>query len=807
MQVYSHSRENDNGQRWGSKLLINHLSGVRNKACARFSGRVQLTTGDSISPENLLDIICWLHDLGKYTGYFQTYLLKSEKVDSYLKSHSALGANTAYQYLKEHPRSALLAFYLIKMHHSNLLNPKEVVFPENHRNEAYYIEQQIANLKDFSELKQSLTEFRDDHVTYTSPKELFGIYKKQIRKNPSVELYFLVNYLFSLLIEADKLDATDTAPYEMVSISENAVDQRPELGKPDYPQKSLDTFNQNELRNFVRSEVNRNLNEKQILNKRLFTLAAPTGIGKTLTSLDFTLKLRKRIEDEEGYRPQIIYGLPFINIIEQALEEYHKTIPEGKIIGHYQYADIFGSDEAEADTPDDTERNYVQKLMTWDTWQSDVVITSFVQLFETLIGHRNKLLKKFHHFADAIIILDEVQTLPMNKIPVVTAALYYLCKYLNARVLIMTATQPRLFDLMQRELPVEINEEGLKPYNLLPRDNEVFARFDRTKIIPQIDHQIENEDFPELFDMHWEPDKSCLIVVNKVKRSIALFELLKDQFADSGEVELFYLSTNITPADRQRRITEIKASLPEKTCILVATQVVEAGVDLDFDMGFRDLGPIDSIVQVAGRINRENAAERLGSPLYVVDFGDCRDIYGFATDSKSRDALNRTEIPERDFKTMVERYFEEVSDPRYSDFEDSREIFEAMRKLRYGSPRDKDLREKSVSDFRIIDQSNKGISVFIEQAGDEEATSARKAFRKLQEGKLSKMEFDKHHKRAFNQRIIAVPNYLPAINDLRDAEPLFENILWVQPEMVNYFYNVDTGFIRDQEQEPGVVSF
>ena len=808
MPVYSHSRKNKDGEQEGSKYLIDHLKGVQEKAQLNFSGRIGIAEPESA--KTLLETVCWLHDLGKYTSYFQTYLLEPGKVSNDLKSHSALGAHAAFHFLKDDTSKGLFAYYLIKLHHSNLLNFDKVLWPDFYNERKWGItdtfEKQVQNLNNIEELEKHLPGFDISHLKFIEPKLLYNSYKKELEQAGSIENYFIVNYLFSLLIESDKLDASDTAPYRLSSLPENAVDERKNFGKPIYPDRELNTFTQNELRNFVRAEVVKNIERDDILDKRIFTLAAPTGIGKTMTALDFALKLRKRIEAQEGYLTQIIYGLPFINIIEQALQEYEVTLGEGKILGHYQYADVFGSDETGKNSIDDEERFYSQKKMAWDTWQSDIVITSFVQLFETLIGNRNRLLKKFQHYADSIIILDEVQTLAIEKLPVIGAALYYLSKFLNTRIIIMTATQPKLFELMKRELMVEIEDDQLKPFNLLPRDSEVFACFNRTRIVPSIENRIENKDFIEFFDSVWTPDKSCLIVVNKVNRSIDIHDLLSDHLNNS-EVKLFYLSTNITPVERKQRVEQIKKLLPNKTCILVSTQVVEAGVDLDFDMGIRDLGPIDSIVQVAGRINRENSKEREGSPLYVVDFGDCQRIYGHATESKARLALSNKEISEENYKELVEEYFKSVSDNSQADFKISKEIFQAMKQLRYAYPNSAGKNEDmTVSDFKIIKDSNQGVSVFVELPGDTEGSEARKAYEALLKNELPRHEFESKYKRAFHQRIIAVPDYLSNTKELMiEDSSLSKNILWIKPDVSKYYYNKTTGFIRTGEKESFVM--
>lgn len=811
MPVYSHSRRNDQGQKVGSKLLIEHLRGVKDKAVQNFYPRVQFQTNANQLREELT-AICWLHDLGKYTQFFQDYLLESKVVAQELKAHSAFGAYAAYQLFRYNSEVALTAYYLIKMHHSNLLTIDQVLYPDSfykHRVEDVFRQQQ-QHLLNYDELAETFPDLKNITFSVADAKTLFKDFKKSFKKRPSIERYFKVNYLFSLLIEADKLDASDTTRYLPVTIDIDSVDKRAGFGKPQFPKhKALRDFTQNELRNYVRYQVTDNLSRANILEKRIFTLAAPTGIGKTLTALDFALKLRRKIEVDQQRIPQIIYGLPFINIIEQALSEYEATMTTGKIIGHYQYADIFGGDQP----GEDEDRQYNQKKMQWDTWQCDVVITSFVQFFETLIGNRNRLLKKFHRMAGAIVILDEVQTLAIEKLPVIGAALHYLCKFLDTRVLIMTATQPKIFELMRREMAIETKQTELIPYNLLPQGQDVFACFNRTKIVPLLQEAIDDASFLKLFLSQWTTGKNCIIVLNKVQRSIDVFNLLKKHFLEEKQkVALCYLSTNITPVERQRRIKQIKRLLPNKNCVLVSTQVVEAGVDLDFDMGFRDLGPIDSIVQVAGRINRENDTERKGSPLYVVDFGDCRKIYGYATDSQARVALQgHTEVSESNYKEMVETYFDKVAQGKLTDFDFSRKIFDAMQNLRYAhsnSVSEQQKRDqKTVSDFQIIDKKQEGVSVFIEMPGDQPGTLARENYQYLLKGKIKKEEFEKLHKRNFNQRIIAVPKYLDRIAELAQAEKLTDEILWAQSSEVANYYSSETGFIRSPEPKDVFISY
>lgn len=811
MSIFSHSKQ-INGSKIGSKHLIEHAKGVHDKAVFGYYDQVRFS--DKYFIMDILKNICWLHDFGKYTKYFQDYLIYPEKADNLLKSHSNLGAVVTYNLMEGISQEiALIGYYLIKLHHSNLRDFELTIDPVGYR-EKIELEKftlHIKALQDYSELLEFI-KIDDSHLNFRSTSDFYRCFKNYFQKDPNIERYFLINYLFSLLIESDKIDASDSKIYIRKTSNPSAVDERKGFGKPECPDKNFNEFDQKDLRNYVRKRVVEKTENNDILNHKIFTLAAPTGIGKTMTALDFVLKLKNKIVLKEKRVPQIIYALPFINIIEQALREYELTVSNDlNILGHYQYADIFGDDKFE-----ENGSNYNQQKMEWDTWQCDIVITSFVQLFETLIGYKNKLLKKFHHLAGSIIILDEVQTLSIEKLPLIGASLHFLSKFLDARIIIMTATQPKIFELMERELSITSETDSLKPFDLLPESNQIFECFNRTKIIPinivteSNSPTIDNESFIGTFQKYWTESKSCLIVLNKVQRSIDIFDLIKE-FISSNQFEnpIFYLSTNITPIERERRITDIKNSIRKgNKPILIATQVVEAGVDLDFDMGFRDLGPIDSIVQVAGRINRENDPDRFGSPLYILNFGDCRQIYGSVTDSKARGALsNRDMIEEKDYKYLVESYFEAVSERNQTDFSFSRDIFKAMKELRYDKPEKSKNEPKCVSDFKIIEESNNGMSVYVEDPNDSISELVRKSFQDLLHQKISKEEFDSLHKRNFNQRIISVPNYFETSLELRKESQLGENIYWIKAEDFNFYYNENTGFIRKPGNKSVIVSF
>lgn len=806
MDFYSHAKDTSQG-RVGSKLLCEHLKNVEEQF---YEGLKHLHVFND--KKTILKSIATFHDLGKYTQYFQDYLFDRPNVDYNLKSHSQFGAMYYLaKYFDKDPFTGIVGYWIISQHHGNLqsLMALRSDFTESafdtdllqHRKKQL----SIIQFKDKVNKELNIDDIEIFHNKILSSQSYFkGI--KQLQKNSNIKNYFQINYLFSLLIEADKLDASETKVYHRMPLSPSKVDEDKGLPNQVWDEKvnNFGHLSQNELRNLVRKRVIERLSEKEIADQKIFTLTGPTGIGKTLTALDFALKLRVMIREKEGREAQIIYALPFINIIEQTESVYRKLFDddEARILSHYQYADALSHQE---ENYNNDGKGYDQQVMSLDTWQCDIVITTFVQFLQTLIGNRNRLLKKFNHYARSIIILDEVQTIALKQLPLIGASLYFLAKFLDSRIVLMTATKPKVFELANKKILLKEGEKAM-PIELLGKEEDlekIFKSFNRTRLCPRIKVPIKDPtDFIENYlKEYWRQDKSCLIVVNTIKLSIDVFYSIKAYFKEKKiKNPLYYLSTNVIPAGRLQLINQIKEDIQAARKgkglmpILVSTQCVEAGVDLDFDMAFRDLAPIDSIIQVAGRVNREYNRSFVGE-VYIIDFGKCSRIYGPMTEDTARNAIEfftdiNPVIEEKNYLNLITYYYNNICERNEDGFGNSINFYKSMKELNY------DGSEWSVSKFQVIENGFKTSSVFVEY--DKEAKRAREMYEKLIRKDCSRRDFEPF-KRNFHKHIIAVPDYLTKVQELKNYQS--GEILFIDNDNLKYFYDSETGFKRDVTEE------
>ncbi len=750
-----------------NRILIEHLKGT-GKLMVEFYRPLKNIIKLPMD-EDYLKIVGMCHDFGKYTTYFQNYLKGYTKANR-LTKHSELGAFfTAYRLIEEgyDDRLVLSAFIAVRNHHSKL---KVDVGCDGYDFEDYECEDFKDRMKswlnDLSKNAKAISkEFGFDISGFLKLETVERIWKKLKKISKKIkaneEIYFTTLYTFSLLTDADKKNASEIPIPKRKHIPTKLIDEyrKQRFGRPKTPM--------DEKRHLLYEEI---MKAFENMDEDIVSITAPTGFGKTLANVSLALRIRDRIYRKKGYVPRIIYALPFTSIIDQTyevlkevfestLEDYARE-PEAYLLKHHHLSDISYTIEEE-------EISLNKALLLVESWESEIIVSTFVQLFESIIGVRNSLLKKFHNIAGSIIILDEIQNIDVKHWNTIRNVFEFLRKNFGCKVILSTATKPMIFD---------------RTYEVVDRRN---FQVSRTRIIYRKDvSTVENLGNFVLERLKHRVD-SYLVVLNTISSSIALYNSIAEKARKMG-YNVFYLSTNVIPIHRLKRINLIKDLLDRREkVILVSTQVVEAGIDLDFDEVVRDLGPLDSIVQVAGRCNR-NFRKDIGK-VFVVALKDDKGaflssrIYGAVLTQQSERILETyREIDENSFHEMVEGYFKNIRNRiAYRD-----DVWEGIRKLNYDK----------VEKFRIVESLPTLVDVFVQI--DEKAKCIWESFVKLV---LEEEDFKKRYL-----------NYLSIRKDLRYymlsvpkryAEDLpYKGIYYIPMELVETYYDDETGFIRSMEE-------
>lgn len=347
----------------------------------------------------------------------------------------------------------------------------------------------------------------------------------------------------------------------------------------------------------------------------LFSLTAPTGSGKTLSSLAFALKHAAT----HGHR-RIIVVIPYTSIIEQTARVYRDILeptfgPDCILEHHSAVAPRERTEDKGKDAEDERLR---RARLAAENWASPLVVTTSVQFFESLFAHKPSDCRKLHNIAGSVVIFDEVQTLPAKLVPSLLSAVRLLVRDYSVTAAFMTATQPA-FASAKAALPY-----GWEPVEISSDPGAMAEIMRRTEIkLPARDEKIT---WPDLATK-LSGQQQALCVVNTTRDARTLFRLLHAE-------NRFHLSARMCPAHRQAKLALIRQRLADgQPCRLVSTQLIEAGVDVDFPIAYRALGPLDSIIQTAGRCNREGRSQE-PQPVIVfrpVDGGTPRGAYKTAT--------------------------------------------------------------------------------------------------------------------------------------------------------------------------------
>lgn len=536
-----------------------------------------------------------LHDLGKYGELFQKRLLgEGSGYDHW--SIGACCARTAY-------KDAGLAL-VIQGHHIGLQKGDKATLteltPQAVRDKALTsgtgkLTEPEPNDLSFQPL---LKRMMADGITLPNPVKNVDL----IPGDTAADMLD-TRMLFSALVDADYLDTEEAMRRDDVlprPTNEDldaaralaTLEQRlAELGQDaDVPEQTRQ----------LRADLMQACREAGEANERLWTLTAPTGSGKTLAMLLFALTRAAHLQAQGKPLRRIVVVLPFLSILDQTVAQYRELFALAGfgpdfVLEHHSLAGIrtdetwSGQDDGEAGRAGPDARLFVQN------WDAPVVVTTSVQLLESLHANKPGACRKLHRLAQSVILLDEVQTLPAAlAVPTLKTLSRLTTEKYGAVVVMATATQPA-FDTLSPQVREEGKNEGWQPREIAPSELQLFPRSKRVKPLWELEQPTTWETVQEW--IRAEPQVLC--IVNMRQHALELAKALE------GETGLRHLSTYLCPAHRRKLLDSIRAELKagEKVRV-VATQCVEAGVDLSFPKVFRALAPLDSIAQAAGRCNR-----------------------------------------------------------------------------------------------------------------------------------------------------------------------------------------------------------
>ncbi|MDD3409943.1 MAG: CRISPR-associated endonuclease Cas3'' [Eubacteriales bacterium] len=427
---------------------------------------------------------------------------------------------------------------------------------------------------------------------------------------PGFTMAFLVRMLFSCLVDADYLDTETFMSGGAVHRAETPPLQT--LLEP--LERRLASFGEpTDALGRIRRSVLERCREAAPLRPGLFTLTVPTGGGKTLSSLAFALHHAVL----HGMR-RVVYAIPYTSIIEQNAAVFAKALGPENVLTHY--ADAYADDDGSEDVR--------LKRLACENWDAPVIVTTNVRLFESLFAAKTGACRKLHRLARSVIVLDEAQMLPTPLLLPCLRALAELMVNYGCTVLLMSATQPPLGPLFPQ------GESALRPIEIMDDIPGLFRALERVAV-----RDLGTQTNAELIE-RIGGFAQALCIVNSKRHARALYELLPEE----GR---FCLTTLLTPGDRKAMIAEIRRRLKAgEVCRVISTSLIEAGVDVDFPVGFRARTGLDSVAQTAGRVNREGL--RSGAVLYLFDeepdFSSARLVFVSQPASLSRLLADRPPI-------------------------------------------------------------------------------------------------------------------------------------------------------------------
>lgn len=568
-EFVAHVKQNDDGSWKEPHLLSDHLKETAIKA-----GLFAKEFGN----KDWAEFIGSLHDLGKYHPDWQKYIRKASGYydeDAHIEdyggrpNHSTTGAVFVFERLNNSPMARALA-YTIGGHHSGLPDWDPQLYTRLFDDARKLIKNDLEKIKLFEEPNQ--------FFEIPIPNSIPSIFKDNNFDKEQFHLW--IRMLYSCLVDADFLD---TEKYmEEKDRGGNSGVEKLKIIFDDFMNKKKSDTDLNKKRDDILNQCR----EKAKLEPGFFSLTVPTGGGKTLSSMAFALE-HCLLHNKK----RIIVAIPYTSIIEQTAEIFKSFFGEDHVVEHHSNLDP-------------AKENHKNRLAS-ENWDAPIITTTNVQLFESLFGNRTSVCRKLHNIANSVIILDEAQMIPTQYLKPITSVLKGLVKHFGVTVLLMSATQPALKGKIGSEPKVIEGLENVK--EIIDNPDELSKSFKRVEyILPKEINKSESwDEIAEKLQQH----NQVLCIVNKRDDCRYLHKLMPE-----GTI---HLSGYMCGEERSEIIADIKTKLfNNETLRVISTQLVEAGVDIDFPVVYRALTGLDSIAQAAGRCNRENKLKE-GGKVYV----------------------------------------------------------------------------------------------------------------------------------------------------------------------------------------------
>jgi len=610
-KLISHTKPN-------RKLAI-HLDKVYHRAKKRFKQMNINFEHLSISKkefEELLKIICYCHDYGKSSSYFQEKLFKEKltQEEKRLSEHGLISAFFGYfvTISKFDKRLSSFVFMAIRFHHLNL---------DNAQNMQKVDELEIEKVLDIYEgLKQNSAEIDDIYKHFLdvdSATKKFGELLEREFPEDEIEnliMYFYVKNdyedndififmtLFSLLIYADKQDAIfrdgEIEAIDNLEFDSNYV----ETFKEEYF-KNKDKTPLDEIREKIYQAIVEEFKNIQS-NKNIFFIKLPTGAGKTLLLYKLALMMQ-----EQEKKTRVFYLLPFITLIEQNASILKKLLnfmgydsfdsrvflEKHSLSGEFELSN--GNDEYDIDA----------KEFLLDTLESNFIVTSFHQMFYGVFKRKNALLKRFNQFANSIILIDEVQLIPLEHMYIITQFLKFMSEIFNCKIVVASATFPNIKkEILQ-------NSYTFNEIDKILTTKEIDNFFNRYEIKIDISNTYTQESLYKKIDEKLKTNRDLLFRVNTINTANDIYDYLMSIDTKYDKKNIFLLTSAVALIVRKCIIKKIKRNSKRGIKqIVVATQLIQAGVDISLEDGFEELAPLDLIVQSMGRRNRSAEKKEIG---------------------------------------------------------------------------------------------------------------------------------------------------------------------------------------------------